>query len=240
MGAVAFAVLLPFALNRTPPASTASTPGTPEPAEDGTPEPEPTAEPEPVAVLAVGDGWTVATGDGAATWPQLVVEGLAADGTPAELTVAAGAGAGYMQPGADGNTFEELVAAQPADRVFDVVVFFGSQNDTGGAAAVRTAATAAFTRAQEAWPDAGLVVVGPPWRGDDPPASVIEARAGVQSAATAAGATFLDPLEEGWFAEDEGLVAGADGGYPTATGHRLLADRILPAVRAALEARTAE
>mgnify|MGYP002623887115 CR=1 FL=1 len=51
-----------------------------------------------------------------------------------------------------------------------------------------------------------------------------------------AGATFVDPIAEGWFVGRPELI-GADGVHPTDAGHQYLADKIAPLIGARLPAR---
>ncbi len=228
VGAAAFAVLLAVAMDRAP------APVSAQPSVDAVK----TEAAEPARILVVGDGYTVGSeggGIGPTNWTQVLVEGLTAEARTVELTVAAAVGAGYLQDGEGDQTFEEL-ATQPAEETYDLVVLFGSESDISDSSAVEAAATAAYARIRAIWPEAQLLVVGPAWRGSDPPASVIRASAGVERAAAAAGAPFLDPLDAGWFADDSGQLIDAASGYPTDQGHRVIADQIRPAVQAALEA----
>jgi len=77
-------------------------------------------------------------------------------------------------------------------------------------------------------------VIGPPWVNGSPPASIVADRDVVQAAAQAAGATFVDPLREGWFTGPYASLIGSDGVHPTDAGHRHLADLILPRIAQAL------
>jgi lysophospholipase L1-like esterase len=234
LGLVACAVLGYFALNRpAPPEFTAPAAA----AEPSTSSPARRSQPpaDPVRVLAVGDQFTAgseAGGAGDAGWPQLVAADLTEDRRPVEVDVAAVAGSGYVQTSADGRTLGQLLEGTEAP--YDVVVFFGSPNDTAAAADVQAAAQGAFATAKAASPDAQLVVIGPPWNSAEAPGYVVTDRDAVAAAAAASGATFVDPLELGWLQGDAALVS-ADGAQPTDAGHRFLADQIGPLVQTALE-----
>ena len=185
-------------------------------------------------VLVVGDSYTGGSdqgGQGAAGWPQLVAEQLG----DVDVVVSAAGGSGYVAPGPAGKTFASL--AGDATGPYDLVVFFGSRNDTAPRSQVRDAAAAAFAAARKSSLDAALLVIGPPWVDDQPPANVVEASSGVHDAAAKAGATWVDPLAEHWFADRPELIGG-DGIHPTDEGHRYLADRIVPALRKALDGRS--
>lgn len=47
-------------------------------------------------------------------------------------------------------------------------------------------------------------------------------------------ATFVDPITEGWFTDQPGLI-GADGITPTAAGHSYLAAKIAPLIAQQLQ-----
>ena len=233
LGVVAIVVLSYLTLNRPPPPRfSAPDPaaGTSSPAAPETPATV-TQPAEPVRVLVVGDDYSTPPAGGGG-WPELVAGDLGAAGRPAELVLAASDQAGYAEPDATGSTFVTL--AQRAGSDFDLVVFFGSRYDIAAADDVRTAATAAFTAAQAASPDAVLVVIGPAWPAVPPPGYIITNRDAVAAAAGAAGAVFVDPLVAGWFTAGSGALVTPDGGQVTAEGQRYLADLIGPVVEPAL------
>jgi lysophospholipase L1-like esterase len=191
-----------------------------------------TGQPQPTRVLVVGDSYTAGSdegGQGAAGWPAVVAAEL---GQGVSLEVAAAGGSGYVATGHSDQTFTDLVSGAAGG--FDLVVFFGSRNDAAPAEQVQAAATEAVTAARAASPEAGLLVIGPPWVNSSPRPAVQYASVGVEKAATAAGATFVDPLDEGWFYDRPELI-GADRVHPTDEGHRYMADLILPKMRAALD-----
>jgi lysophospholipase L1-like esterase len=234
LGLVACAVMGYFVINRpAPPAFTA--PAAAAEPSSSSPARRSGAPADPVRVLVVGDEFTAgseAGGAGDAGWPQLVAADLTEARRPVEVAVAAVAGSGYVQPGADGRTLGQLLEGTEAP--FDVVVFFGSENDTAAAADIQAAARGAYATAKAASPDARLVVIGPAWGSAEPPGYVVTDRDAVAAAAAASGATFVDPLELGWLQGDAALLT-ADGAQPTDAGHRNLADQIGPLVQTALE-----
>jgi hypothetical protein len=117
----------------------------------------------------------------------------------------------------------------------DVVIIFGSRNDTGAPSAEITAqATATYDAVQEASPEADLVVIGPAWSDEAVPAETLAARDAVAAAADSAAVTFVDPLEEGWFFGRLELI-GSDAIHPTDEGHAYLTGLIEPVLRAALD-----
>jgi hypothetical protein len=183
-------------------------------------------------VMAVyGDGYSAGSaqgGLGPAGWPALVAQAVGAD-----LRLHAVSMSGFVALGTTGQDFADIVAANPAPDAA-VTVIFGSRNDLGNTAlAVGRGAAETFQAVRAAAPDTTLVVVGPAWSSAEAPADLYLLRDAVEDAALAAGATFLDPLAEGWFSEPGVLIAG-DGISPTDAGNGFLASRITPAVQAAL------
>ncbi len=229
VGTIALAIGLPFALTRghTAPAAPVAT---------ETVEPTPEVE-RPPRVLVIGDGYTAGSdegGVGAAGWPAVVASELEDDGRQIRVDVDAVDDRGYFARGPEqAPTFAESV--QQADEgPYDVAVFFGSSSDSGaGQASTRSGAAAAYATVQERWPDAKLLVIGPAWVGGISPPDVRANRDAVAAAADEVGATFLDPLDEGWFADPTELI-GSDGVHPTHEGHRRMASLIAPRLEALL------
>ena len=193
--------------------------------------PEPPSSQPPV--LAVyGDGYAAGNemgGRGAAGWPSLVAEE-----TGATLVLNAVPQAGYASVGATGEDYLELLTARPVPDA-DVTLLFGSRNDADeDLAQVQSRVVSALAAARQNAPESALVVIGPVWDDADVPASALAVRDLVQAAAQAAGATFVDPLAEGWFSTGSGLIS-SDGISPTDAGHAYLAQLIAPTVTAAAQ-----
>jgi lysophospholipase L1-like esterase len=212
--------------------------GRPSPAEESpalassptTPAAKPTAVPVPV--LAVyGDGYSRGSdlgGQGPAGWPALVAEQLGA-----QLSLDAVSRTGYVSTGTSGQDFAGLVAASPVPDAA-VTVIFGSRNDLGQApTAVGQRAAETFSLIRQTSPSTRLVVVGPTWSDADVPAEISAERDAVKAAAEQAGATFVDPLEDGWFRSPSGLIA-SDGVSPTDAGHQFIASALAPPLSNAL------
>lgn len=191
-------------------------------------------EPEPVAVAIYGDSYTGGSGEGGtgpASWPALLQQRI-----PEMQSAAFSAGgAGYtaVSP-ATGQTFPTLVADHPPATA-DVIVIFGSRNDTGAPEDVGHAAADLYADLRAMTPAAHLLVIGPAWVDDDVPAVVERNRDALASAAATAGATFVDPLAEGWFFDRPELI-GSDNVHPTDAGHAYMADKIEPHLRQAIGA----
>lgn len=240
VGAVSLAVLLPIALQRTAPvdgaaqsaptrsAASSSVPSTSaSPPASSSSSAAATSEPEePATVVVLGDGDSA----GAGAWPVLLEDELG----NAEFRVSADAGAGYVVAGADGRTIPEL--AEEVDLAgADLVVVFGSRNDGAGVADdVARAADGLFDGIRDSAPDAELLVIGPAWFSEPVPAGVRNNRDVIRTAADDAGATFVDPLEEGWLVDRSDLLTTT--GNPNRAGQATLARLIEPAVRELLRA----
>jgi hypothetical protein len=144
--------------------------------------------------------------------------------------VAAEGRAGYGERGDHGSIFQDLTgrAVKPAD---GLVVFFGSRNDEGVAPGLLGGkARDTFELARSLAPSAKFLVIGPPWPTADVPWQVLQIRDVLNAAARAAGATFVDPIGDGWFVDRPDLI-GPDGVHPNDAGHQYLADKIAPLIR---------
>jgi len=173
----------------------------------------------PNAVVIVGDSLSTGFGTSAEdAWPTLVnndPEDLAGG---LEITNAARNGSGYVTVG-DGNSTFAAQVAEAVTGATRLVVFFGSENDMGNSVTdIQAAARAAFAQAKARSPHAALLVVGPPSYTDPADAGRLAVRDAVQDAAEAAGATFVDPITEGWIVGDVGLLVGPDGVHPSVAG----------------------
>ncbi len=181
-------------------------------------------------MLAVyGDGYASGNdmgGLGATGWPALV-----AQETGSRLALHAVPRAGYASIGVTGEDYPALIAANPVPGA-TVTILFGSRNDADeDLAVVQANAEKTISAAQQA--SESVVVIGPVWDDADVPADALAVRDIVQAAAETAGVTFVDPLAEGWFAQEAGLISD-DGISPNDGGHAYLAERITPLLRTML------
>lgn len=203
--------------------------------------PEPTstylgpAPANPVAVI--GDSYTSGTpkgGRGDKGWPAIAEARLDAEGINTTIDVGAEGGSGYVARGQYGLTFADQVpkVVEPNDKL---VVILGSSNDSRDVppeqlqAAVQSTLADIKTTATQA----KLLVVGPFYTRPNPPPALLAVRDIVKAQADAVGATFIDPLAEGWVAERPELISD-DGAHPTDEGHRYLADKLTPLIGAQL------
>jgi hypothetical protein len=193
---------------------------------------EPGADPattgDPGGLAVYGDGYSSGNsegGTGAAGWPALVAQSLGM-----QLQLSAATLAGYVRPGSTEQTYPQLVQARPPVGA-SVTVVFGSRNDVNATPAeVQAAASATFSAIMAADPATKLLVIGPCWSSASAPAELTAISSAVQAAAEAAGATYVDPLTQGWFAEPAGLVSPADGISLLDAGHTYLAGLVTPLV----------
>ncbi|MGY1609586.1 SGNH/GDSL hydrolase family protein [Geodermatophilus sp. SYSU D00700] len=233
-GLVTIVVLLPIALDRAAPASSAT--GAPATAGESGSSPTPTASAAPSAepadsarVVVIGDSDTGGAA-GEVAWPALLDERL----PDAEIESVTTGDSGYVSTTAQESTLTDLVAEADLSDV-DLVVLFGSRFDASGISdQVSAAAEESIATVRDEAPDAALVVIGPVWPGGDPPAGVRNNRDVVRAAAEAASVPFVDPLTEGWLAEDAGSV-GEDDVHLTDEGQAALAGLVQPVVEGALD-----
>lgn len=179
---------------------------------------------QPTRIAVIGDSFTTGSpmdSGPSALWPALLSDVFT-------VTAYAWSGTGYaatwVSPDGPSN-FVTRVEQMPDERI-DNLVFFGSINDgLLGYDATLAAADEAFVNAQAKWPDATILVVGPASPIWPVPESYLEARDATQDAARAAGLTFVDPIDAGWFEGMPDLI-GVDGIHPNDRGHAYLADQM--------------
>ncbi|MGY1752164.1 SGNH/GDSL hydrolase family protein [Blastococcus sp. SYSU D01042] len=201
----------------------------PAPAAPSTPPPAPVPAAQPVLAF-YGDWYVSGTdegGRGPAGWPAILSARTGAVGTEPHAVP----DAGYVTASAvSGDTFVSLAEELPEPDA-DVTVVLGGRNDYRATSSeITAAALRAYDAIRVAAPQTELLVVGPVWDGATVPQELLVVRDALRRATTEAGVTFVDPLEERWFAGGAGLIAG-DGISPTDQGHLQLADRIEPALR---------
>ncbi|HTI77154.1 MAG TPA: GDSL lipase [Mycobacterium sp.] len=183
-------------------------------------------------VAVVGDSYTTGGelgGLGSKGWTTRAWQLLSRQGIAVAPDVAAEGGAGYGTRGNHGSVFEDLTAdvVKPDDAL---VVFFGSRNDQNvDPTQLSVLAWGTFQLARRTAPSAKFLVIGPPWPTADPPDAVLRIRDALKYQAGVAGATFIDPIAQGWFVGRPELI-GADGVHPTDAGHAYMADKIAPLI----------
>jgi hypothetical protein len=187
-------------------------------------------------VAVIGDSYTTGTEEGGVgpnTWTTRAWLALAHQGVQISPDVASEGRAGYVVRGDHGSVFADLTnrAVHPDDAL---VVFFGSRNDQGADPMQMSGmAHDTFDLARRIAPSSKLLVIGPPWPTANPPFDVLYVRDTLHRQAEWAGATFIDPISEGWFVGRPDLI-GPDGVHPNDAGHAYMADKIAPLIRAEL------
>lgn len=197
-----------------------------EPASTNTPSEDAPPEADPV-VSIIGDSYTEGSAMNTAglAWPSLIAER-----TGWTVDVHAIGGSGYVATNPDrepaGSTF--VTRAGDVDPAASVVIFLGSRNDSSGNE-LSAATVGGINAAMQAAPNAAVVVVGPPWTDSEPSEEILATRDTLRAAAEAAGAAWVDPIDQGWFPTGSGLI-GEDGVHPNDAGHARLADLIEPLI----------
>jgi len=193
--------------------------------------------PKPIVtqhILVIGDSLTQGSPESTVTWPALVWPTLAASVGIVDPVIAGEGASGYVHPGNAGSTFGERATmyVNPKD---ELVVFFGSSNDSVASASVlASAAHVAFANTKAAAPAAKLLVIGPVATNPTPGPGLARIPGILRSEALAVGAVFVDPIAEGWLATDPELI-GSDRVHPNDAGQKYLAEQIGPLMRNALQ-----
>lgn len=189
----------------------------------------PVPAPPPGELVTIGDSFTDAVSAGELGWPVLL-----ADRVDRELVNLGVVGSGYVHMWG-GSSFPISVARLPATA--EVVVVWGGYNDQlvpHTVAHVRAAAVATFALVHRIAPRARLVVAGPQWNVYSPPsATILGYRDAIRDAALAAGASWVDPIADGWFLESAELT-NPDGLHPSIAGQPYVVGKLGPLVEAAL------
>jgi lysophospholipase L1-like esterase len=189
-----------------------------------------------VRVVVIGD--SLSTGLGTSpeqAWPELLQSAHLSNERPVQVTNAAENGSGYLVSGDDGGTFAtEVEAAVSPDA--DVVVFFGSDNDTGaGPEELRDAAVLTFAAASSLAPNAVLVAVGPLSGSEETDPALADVRDVEASAAQYMGVDYIDPIAEQWLSDRADVLLGPDGEHPSAEGQEFLQDKMQQILSAAVQ-----
>jgi lysophospholipase L1-like esterase len=176
-------------------------------------------------VAFIGDSYTGGSdmgGNGDQNYTRIIAHDMGWD----VVNNSAG-GTGYVKDNANARAFEAqqlaaVVAARP-----DIVVVVGSRNDIDVSPQEITDAAAHLYRSiHDQIPGAKLLVVGPIWPGDAPPA-MNGVRTAVLSAAEQENASVVDPIADRWLNDGTPGLIGSDGVHPDDAGHRYIAERML-------------
>jgi lysophospholipase L1-like esterase len=202
-----------------------------QPADGAEPGPVPTftSNLQPL-VTFVGDSYTEGSGEN--TDENTRYTTLVRHDMEVRMQNVAVGGSGYVHAGNTGKPFSGQVGAISPDAA--LVVVYGSRNDLVGAdpASVSSAASDLYSAIKAKAKNAALVVIGPSFVENPTPTAGVAQAAAIRQAATDADATYVDAAD--WFHGTPANYIGADGIHPTDAGHRYLATKIEPIIRAAL------
>lgn len=194
-----------------------------------------TASTDPLRVVVIGD--SLSTGLGTSpkqAWPNLLQSVSLTEKRSVEIDNAAENGSGYLAIGVDGDTFrmEVEAAVTPAT---DVILFFGSDNDTGAdPGELKAAVASTFDAASARAPKAILVAIGP-LSGDEGTNLVLsDVCSSDASAAKNAGVKCIDPIADRWLGGRANVLLGPDGEHPSVKGQKFLRDKMKLILTAAL------
>lgn len=193
----------------------------------------------PKKIVVVGDSYTQGTvqgGSGDSSWAALSFRQLRREGLDLQSGIAARGNSGYVARGLGdltiGNDVKRIV-----EKDDDAVVIFGGLNDQHEPLDVVGKAVAdTLSSVKETAPNAKVVVIGPAWPAwsiKPPTPDILALRDAIRDEATKVDATFVDPINDQWFAADPALI-GEDGIHPTGEGHVYMSERLLPYLRSAL------
>jgi lysophospholipase L1-like esterase len=143
-------------------------------------------------------------------------------------------GTGYLAPGTTNQPFGSQVAAVVALHPNVVVLEGGHNDDNYPQAQVKAAASSVLTGLRTALPKAKIIVLGPIWPSGAAPQSERNIDADLRQIAVAGGASFVDPIADGWFVGPYIKLIGSDGTLPTDAGQVRIAQLLGPSFAATM------
>jgi lysophospholipase L1-like esterase len=161
--------------------------------------------------------------------------GYTKGGARLQVNLLARGGAGYATPGQVKETLGQSYAGNPFGNQDVIVIFAGLNDASQPPATVGSAASKLYTDVKAKSPQAKLIVVGPAWPNDAPTPGMLAVHDAIKEAAGGAGATFIDPIADGWFTGEAGSLIGKDKTHPTDAGHVYMADKLRPVIIPAVE-----
>lgn len=200
-----------------------------------------TASPQPDAtyVSIIGDLYTTGSpteGEGRKSWPSIADAMLRDQGIKITLNNGARRGSGYAWHSWPRSVVFIDQVRQVVGSNTKLVIIFGSASDQGNPPSqLNLLVEHTLAEAKAKAPHAKLLVIGPAWVLDDIPPGLLRARDVVKAQAEAAGARFVDPLAEAWFAGKPEL-RGKGGDRPNDAGHLFMAEQIAPLMAQLLDA----
>lgn len=168
---------------------------------------------------------TISGGFGSKNWPASLQRMAGQSGIDVYVRNFSRGGAGYTTTSPDSPTFDEQVS-RGVNSDTNLVLLAGGTNDVNSLPALHDAAVATLDHVKSIAPKAGMLVVGPSWYRPEPPGeAILSARNTIRGVAQEAGATFVDPIAEGWFAGRDDLVS-PDHLQLNHAGQKVVADRL--------------
>ncbi|WP_082109779.1 SGNH/GDSL hydrolase family protein [Mycobacterium sp. UM_Kg1] len=186
--------------------------------------------------VVIGDEFAagiMAGGFGSKNWPASLQRRAGQSGVDAYFRNFSRGGAGYTVTVPSSPTFGEQVT-RGVNHDTNLVLLAGGANDVNSLPALHDAAVATLDHVKSIAPRAGMLIVGPSWYRREPPnEAILAARDSIRDAAAEAGAPFIDPIAEDWFAGDDRL-ASPDHLQLSHAGQQVVADRLAQPVIDAL------
>ncbi|WP_154606365.1 MULTISPECIES: SGNH/GDSL hydrolase family protein [Arthrobacter] len=189
-----------------------------------------------VQLDVIGDSLSTGFRTPGDTWPAQAQTIATSMGLKVGTANASENGAGYATPGETGDVFLDLVN-RVVNSQSQVVVIFGSDNDTG-ASGLAQAVQSTLARVKVLAPDATVILVGPTSESDDPQGNLTVIRQTLEQQAADTGARFVDPVSLGWFQGAAAQDLASDLEHPNTAGETYLAEHMTaimaPSVKSAM------
>ncbi|MGK5553008.1 SGNH/GDSL hydrolase family protein [Actinomadura kijaniata] len=197
------------------------------------------AKPRPGApvVMFLGDSYTVGE---RGSLPENTYAAATARLLGWQVIIGGRGGTGFVATGGRGQPFPLLFESQLGWRPApDLLIVSGGHNDWKyPPPQVAAGARELLQRARQRWPGTRLVLIGPIWGSDRPPAPALANRDALRAVAGELGVPFIDPIASRWITGSRATGTGnapefirPDGVHPTVAGHRHLAARLAGELR---------
>ncbi|MFC4266487.1 SGNH/GDSL hydrolase family protein [Arthrobacter cryoconiti] len=177
-----------------------------------------------VHVDVIGDSLSTGFRTPGDTWPEQAQSIFAAKGLKATITNASENGAGYVVPGEGGDVYLDLVN-RIVNSQSQVVLLFGSDNDSG-ASGLDAAVATALARVKVLAPAATVIVVGPTSESGDVQGELAPIIQTLKVQADDDGVQYVDPVALGWFQGESSGFLTDDLEHPNTAGETYLAQRM--------------
>ncbi len=185
-----------------------------------------------VHVDMIGDSLSTGFKTPGVTWPDQEQTLIADTGLKADITNASENGAGYVQSGEAGDVFLDL-ANRVVNSQSQVVVLFGSDNDTGQSGLAEAVQTV-LDRVKVLAPQARVIMVGPTSESNDADGQLTSIISALSQSAATYRVHFVDPVALGWFQGADNQYLSSDMEHPNAAGEAYLAQHMEPVLAPAI------